>query len=78
MNNEEIWLHTKYPRRGFVVVVVSCFDEILDDLLDFFSENVSFPKKNNHQFGGLTFFSMKSVIFYWTYQEKTLFTDENL
>ena len=42
------WLHTQNPRRfpGFTVVVVTLFDEILDDFHDFLSECVSLPREN--------------------------------
>ena len=57
--NEEMWLHTQNPRffLGFTVVVVTFFVEIWNDFHDFVAECVSFQKKFNNQFWGLTVFS---------------------
>ena len=56
--NEEIWIHTQNPRRfpGFTVVVVVLFVKILNDFHDFVSECVSFPRKINNPFCGVTVF----------------------
>ena len=60
----------KNPRRfpGFtVVVVVTLFVKLRDDFLYFVSECVSFPRKINNPFWGLTvFLQKKSDIFHWT------------
>ena len=66
--NEEIWIQTQNPRRfpGFtVVVVVTFFVKILDDVHDLVSECVSFLKKINNPFSGLTVFPKKSDNFHW-------------
>ena len=59
--NEEIWIHTKKPRRfpGFTVVVVTFFVKILDDFHDCVSACVSFQRKINNPFCGLTVFPKK-------------------
>ena len=65
---EEVSLHTQNPRRiprFTVVVFVTLFVEILDNFHDFVSECVSFPKKINNQFWGLTIFLKKSDNFHW-------------
>ena len=56
---KKTWIHTQNPRRfgGFTVVVVTFFVNILDEFHDFVSECVSFQKKFNNPFCGLTFFS---------------------
>ena len=66
--NEKNCIQTQNPRRfpGFTVVVVTCFVKILDDFHDFVSECVSFLKKINNPFCGLTVFQKKSENFYWT------------
>ena len=66
--NEEIWFHTENPQRfpGFTVVVVIFFVEILGDFNDFVSECVSFQRKINNPFWGLTVFPKKSDNFHWT------------
>ena len=66
--NNEIWIHTKNIRRfpGFTVVVVTFFVELLDDFHDFVSECVSFLKKINNRFGGVSVFQKKSDNFDWT------------
>ena len=77
--NEKKWIQTQYPRRfpGFTVVVVTCFVKILDDLHDFVSECVSFLRKINNLFCGLTVFPKKSGNFHWTWNKNTHFSDEN-
>ena len=65
--HEKNWLHTQNPRRfpGFTVVVVTFFDEVLHDFLDF-SECAFLPKKINNPFWVVTVFPRKSNNFYWT------------
>ena len=57
--NEKTWIQTQNPRRfpGFTVVVVTFLVKILDDFHDFVSECVSFPRKINNPFWGVTVFS---------------------
>ena len=57
--NEEIWIHTQYPRQfpGFSVVVVTFFVKIFDDFHDFVSECVFLPRKINNPFWEVTVFS---------------------
>ena len=66
--NEEIWIHSQNPRRvpGFTVVVVTFFVKILDDFHDCVSECVSFQRKINDPFCGVTVFQKKSDNFHWT------------
>ena len=62
--NEEIWIHTQNPRRfPEFTVVVTFFVKILDDFNDFVSECVSFPRKINNPFCGVTVFHKKVTIF---------------
>ena len=58
IKNEAIWLHTQNPRRfpRFTVVVVTFFVKILDNFHDFVSECVSFPRKINNPFWGVSVF----------------------
>ena len=44
----------------------NCFVKILDDFHDFVSECVSFPRKINNPFWGLTVFPKKSDNCHWT------------
>ena len=62
------WIHTQNLRRfpGFAVVVVTFLVKILDDFHDFVSECVSFQRKINNPFWGLTVFQKKSDNFHWT------------
>ena len=53
---KEIWLRTRNPLQFPRFAVVTFFDEILNDSHDLFSECVSFPKKINNQFWGVTVF----------------------
>ena len=68
IKKNEKWIHTQNPRRfpGFTVVVVTFFVKILDDLHDFVSECVSFPRKINNPFWGVIVFPKKSDNFHWT------------
>ena len=61
--NEEIWIQTQNPRRFpvFTVVVVTFSVKILDDFHDFVSECVSFQRKINNPFWGVTVFSERKV-----------------
>ena len=62
------WIQTQNPLRfpRFTVVVVNFFVKIHDDFHDFVSECVSFPRKINNPFWGLTVFPKKSDNFHWT------------
>ena len=62
------WIQTQNPLRfpRFTVVVATFFVKILDDFHDFVSECVSFPRKINNPFCGLTVFPKKSNNFHWT------------
>ena len=62
---EWVWIHTQNPRRfpGFTVVIVTFFVKILDDFHDFVSECVSFQRKMNNPFCGLTVFQKKRTNF---------------
>ena len=66
--NEKNWIHTQKTRRfpGFTVVVVTFFVKILDDLHDFDSECVSFPRKINNPFWEVTVVRKKSDNVHWT------------
>ena len=63
-----VHIHTRYLPRfpALAFVVVTIVDAILDDFHDFVSECVSFPKKINNPFWGVTVFPMKSGNFHWT------------
>ena len=63
--NDEIWIHTQNPRRfpGFTVVVETFFFKILDDFHDFVSDCVSFPRKINNPFCGVSVFPKKVTSF---------------
>ena len=52
-------IHTQNPLRfpRFTVVVLTFFFKIHDDFHDFVSESVSFPRKINNPFCGVTVFS---------------------
>ena len=69
---EKQWIHTQNPRRfpGFTVVVVTFFVKILDDFHDFVSECVSFQRKINNPFCGLTVFPKKSINFLLDVKQK--------
>ena len=62
------WIQTQNPLRfpRFTVVVVTFFVKIFDDFHDFVSECVSFPRKINNPFWGVTVFPKKSDNFHWT------------
>ena len=65
--NEEIWIHTQNSQRFpwfTVVVVVTFFRQILDDFHDFVLECVSFPRKINNPYCGVTFVQKKSDDFH--------------
>ena len=53
------------------------FVKILDDFHDFVSECVSFQRKINNPFWGVSVFPTKSDNFHWTCNKNTHFTDEN-
>ena len=59
--------------QGFTVVVVTLFAKILDDFHDFVSECVSFPRKINNPFCGLTVFAKKSGNFSLDVKQKHTF-----
>ena len=61
--NEEIWLHTQNPRRfqGFTVVVVTFFVESSTISMILF-RNVSFQRKINNPFWGLTVLALLTII----------------
>ena len=73
--HEEIWLHTQNPRRfpEFTVVVVTCFDKILDDFHDFVSDCVSFPMKNQQPVLGGHRFSYEKWQFSLDVKQKDTF-----
>ena len=62
-NEKKNWIQTQNPLRfpGFTVVVVTFFVRILNDFDDFVSECVSFPRKINIPFWGLTVFLKKKL-----------------
>ena len=64
--------------KRFTVVVVTFFVKILDDFNDFVSECVSFSRKINNPFCGLTVFPKKSDNMFIGRETKThIFSDEN-
>ena len=60
------WIQTQNPLRfpRFTVVVVTFFRQILDDFHDFVLECVSFQRKINNPFWGLTLSPKKSDNFH--------------
>ena len=61
----------------FTVVVVTFFVKILDDFHDFVSESVSFQRKINNPFCGVSVFSEEKWQFSLDVKQNTHFTDEN-